>query len=92
MLLECESGSILMLHPGSKGRGGISVSLRAPAFNRCARGSVKREVPDFLVRSTGLFSLRLPSLKVATVNTIDIQRESIKILPVFVRSAKKYNV
>ena len=59
------------------------------AAHWCVREFLKHAIPDYLVRSTDLFALRLSNKKLTTANiTIAIQCEQIKIKPIFVRSAK----
>ena len=62
------------------------------AAHWCVREFLKHAIPDYLVRSTDLFSLRLSNKKLTTANiTIAIQCEWIKIIPIFsVRLAKIY--
>ena len=49
--------------------------------------------PDYLVRGTDLFSLRLPNKKMTTVDAaIAVLCEWIKITPIFFQISKKYSV
>ena len=49
----------------------------------------KHAISDYLVRGTDLLSLRLSNLKMTTANTIAIQCEWIKIIPIFLSDWQK---
>ena len=53
----------------------------------------KHAAPEYLVRGADFFSPRLSNEKMTPANTtISFQDEWIKIIPIFVRSAKKINI
>ena len=62
----------------------------------CVAGTfhpTKHTTPDYLVRDTDLFSLRLSNKKMTTANrTLAVRYEWIKIIPVFGQIGKKYNI
>ena len=54
---------------------------------------LKHAIPDYLVRGTNLFSLRLSNNKMTTANTtIAVWCEWIKSIPIFLSDWQKYNI
>ena len=103
----CSSRDPVVLEPGCSGTSlgrFKNVPLPSPTPYRCIfdnlcqqfstsilQGFLKHAMPDYLVRGTDLFSLRLSNKRMITANTIiTVWCEWIKITPIFLVNRLKY--
>ena len=68
----------------------IAIFSRAVWHTGVPKEFLKRVIPDYLVRGTDLFSLRLSDLKMATANTtVAVNCERTNIIPIFCQIDRK---